>query len=764
MARLQIIRGIKAELDSGISGIPGNLLLAGELGLATDTKRLYVGTGAENTGIALEEELGDITALTTTANTDVVSAINELVTGVGSVSGKADKVASPTAGNFGGLNGSGNLTDSGSKAADFATALHDHNTVYSQKPGSSVINNIASYTDTSGNLKDSGKAFTVDTALGGASTSDTKVPSEKAVKAYVDSLAGGTASALLSPVADLAAMKALDTTSSATHPDKIMINVETLGLYRLDRESVSNGDDNLTVEPTTGTGRWLKMSSQLSNHDLLTSKSGGTTGQYNHITDAELAVLQNTSGINTGDESNMVGDSGSGGTAGLVPAPTTGDATKFLKGDGTWETVSAASNPGHEITEEGGAALTTRTSLNFVGASVTANDNSGNDSTDITILNTTEVTQQGLIKGDYDGVTVDEDLITLLADSSSFEFGTVLPGNVINTSATTATEWAQDCPFIDTIGAAVATFSGGHTIGLFNGAPYQINNTGTWTPASIVFDIDVNIKSGIYYIAMNTALTTSSESLSDSVGAGLDGSTGVEFFYSAASATGNVNTEPVYLGDTATHSSVKIEIFNDFTLTAGQPFLRFSTPNIVNVRPNHVYFADGNITLDPALKRLKLKADTGGSALELQDETVSLSTAVTKIDFAGAGVTATQPGTAGEILVTIPGGGGGSAVNVVEHFVETDGVTVAVPSNGDTVAVNFNNVGTDNTTMTLPPVSANQSIEVKTIGAGLGTFTVFSDSSEPMYEDATDVGGSGVVVVRGDSLTFKSSATAWYVV
>jgi len=32
----------------------------------------------------------------------------------------------------------------------------------------------------------------------------------------------------------------------------------------------------------------------------------------------------------------MVGDSGSGGTKGAVPAPAAGDASKFLKGDGTW--------------------------------------------------------------------------------------------------------------------------------------------------------------------------------------------------------------------------------------------------------------------------------------------------------------------------------------------------------------------------------------------------------------------------------------------
>jgi hypothetical protein len=36
----------------------------------------------------------------------------------------------------------------------------------------------------------------------------------------------------------------------------------------------------------------------------------------------------------------MVGDSGSGGTKGLVPAPAAGDSTKYLRGDGTWQTVS----------------------------------------------------------------------------------------------------------------------------------------------------------------------------------------------------------------------------------------------------------------------------------------------------------------------------------------------------------------------------------------------------------------------------------------
>lgn len=41
----------------------------------------------------------------------------------------------------------------------------------------------------------------------------------------------------------------------------------------------------------------------------------------------------------------FTGDSGSGGAIGLVPAPTSGDSSKYLKGDGTWGTVSV-STPG----------------------------------------------------------------------------------------------------------------------------------------------------------------------------------------------------------------------------------------------------------------------------------------------------------------------------------------------------------------------------------------------------------------------------------
>lgn len=55
----------------------------------------------------------------------------------------------------------------------------------------------------------------------------------------------------------------------------------------------------------------------------------------------DLTATQATAILNT-----MVGDSGSGGTKGLVPAPSAGDAAagKFLKADGTWATAGGGSS------------------------------------------------------------------------------------------------------------------------------------------------------------------------------------------------------------------------------------------------------------------------------------------------------------------------------------------------------------------------------------------------------------------------------------
>lgn len=71
---------------------------------------------------------------------------------------------------------------------------------------------------------------------------------------------------------------------------------------------------------------------------------GNNTGALGN--ELDLTVAQATAMLNA-----MVGDSGSGGTKGLVPAPATGDAAanKFLKADGTWAT--AGGTPGGATTQ-----------------------------------------------------------------------------------------------------------------------------------------------------------------------------------------------------------------------------------------------------------------------------------------------------------------------------------------------------------------------------------------------------------------------------
>lgn len=71
------------------------------------------------------------------------------------VSGKADKVASATSGNFAGLDGNGNLTDSGKKASDFLTQ-HQDISGKADKDTDAVTGNFAAF-DASGNPVDSGK-------------------------------------------------------------------------------------------------------------------------------------------------------------------------------------------------------------------------------------------------------------------------------------------------------------------------------------------------------------------------------------------------------------------------------------------------------------------------------------------------------------------------------------------------------------------------------------------------------------------------------
>ena len=135
-----------------------NLLTIGADGSTAETVLMTAKNGnvltvtrAQNGTTARAWSAGDViaryfTAADQTAMQENIKKLNE---------GKAEKAASPTAGNFAGLDASGNPTDSGKKPGDFAAASHTH-TGKADKAKSATAGNLAGL-DSSGNLTDSGK-------------------------------------------------------------------------------------------------------------------------------------------------------------------------------------------------------------------------------------------------------------------------------------------------------------------------------------------------------------------------------------------------------------------------------------------------------------------------------------------------------------------------------------------------------------------------------------------------------------------------------
>ena len=145
-------------VDGSVLPEAPNLLTIGADGSTAETVLMTAKNGnvltvtrAQNGTTARAWSAGDViaryfTAADQTAMQENIKKLNE---------GKAEKVASPTAGHFAGLDSSGNLTDSGKKPGDFAAASHTH-TGKADKVSSATAGNLAGL-DSSGNLTDSGK-------------------------------------------------------------------------------------------------------------------------------------------------------------------------------------------------------------------------------------------------------------------------------------------------------------------------------------------------------------------------------------------------------------------------------------------------------------------------------------------------------------------------------------------------------------------------------------------------------------------------------
>ena len=103
----------------------------------------------------------------------------------------------------------------------------------------------------------------------------------------------GVGGALHVPVADLAAAVAVN---AAGRSDKMIMLIETLGLYRFDAENTAvsnNGSTATVIRPTdvatdAAAGRWIKISNIMTSHSLLDGLQGN--GEY-HLSLAERDKL-----------------------------------------------------------------------------------------------------------------------------------------------------------------------------------------------------------------------------------------------------------------------------------------------------------------------------------------------------------------------------------------------------------------------------------------------------------------------------------------
>lgn len=132
--------------------------------------------------------------------------------------------------------------------------------------------------------------------------------------------------------------KTIDANGTGNSISNLEVADFATGVVDTDLSSVSASDDTLASAKAIKSALDGK---QALDSDL-TTIAGLTATTNNMIQSVSSAWASRTPTQVTATLDAMVGDSGSGGTKGLVPAPSAGDSGKYLKGDGTWGTVSGS--------------------------------------------------------------------------------------------------------------------------------------------------------------------------------------------------------------------------------------------------------------------------------------------------------------------------------------------------------------------------------------------------------------------------------------
>lgn len=161
------------------------------------------------------------------------------------------------------------------------------------------------------------------------------------MNAAINNAVAGVGSSIHVPVTDLLAAKAI---TSAGRADKMLMLIETIGLYHFDAESTAASNDGTVIRPTdvasdATPGRWIKMSSILTDHALLDNILGN--GGY-HLSLAERDKLTGIeAGADVTDAANVGAAIGGSGALAVADTDFVASVTGSVLGKTSWLNIKA---------------------------------------------------------------------------------------------------------------------------------------------------------------------------------------------------------------------------------------------------------------------------------------------------------------------------------------------------------------------------------------------------------------------------------------
>jgi len=146
--------------------------------------------------------------------------------------------------------------------------------------------------------------------------------------------------------------------------------------------------------------------------------------------------------------------------------------------------------------------------------------------------------------------------------------------------------------------------------------------------------------------------------------------------------------------------------------------------------------------------------------IEVQDEAVSLTTAAVKLNFAGSGVTATEP-IANEILVTIPGGASGNTTEVLgstgipQSIVAGTGITGLSTTDQEHLVFVEGSAGAVNITA-IPQIVAGTTIGERLVLVGTSNINTLT------LDDSDGLSQNGFMTLKNNSsIEYVWNGTVW---